>query len=89
MSDSPSDSPASFDAKHFLKSVSESPGVYRMLDAQANVLYVGKAKRLKARLASYFRGALNAKTQALVARIQDVQVTITRSETKRCCSNRR
>ncbi|WP_110675515.1 excinuclease ABC subunit UvrC [Salinicola sp. RZ23] len=82
MSDSPSDSPAPFDAKHFLKSVSESPGVYRMLDAQANVLYVGKAKRLKARLASYFRGALNTKTQALVARIQDVQVTITRSETE-------
>ena len=56
----------SFDAKHFLKTVSESPGVYRMLDAEGNVLYVGKAKRLKARLASYFRGALNAKTQALV-----------------------
>lgn len=72
----------SFDAKHFLKTVSESPGVYRMLDADQNVLYVGKAKRLKARLASYFRGALNAKTQALVSRIADVQVTITRSETE-------
>ncbi|MCP1365772.1 excinuclease ABC subunit UvrC, partial [Halomonas sp. BBD48] len=72
----------SFDAKHFLKTVSEAPGVYRMLDDQGNVLYVGKAKRLKARLASYFRGALNAKTQALVARIADIQVTITRSETE-------
>ncbi|MGC3872847.1 excinuclease ABC subunit UvrC [Halomonas sp. GXIMD04776] len=72
----------SFDAKHFLKTVSESPGVYRMFDGDGNVLYVGKAKRLKARLASYFRGALNAKTQALVARIRDVQVTITRSETE-------
>lgn len=72
----------SFDAKHFLKTVSEAPGVYRMLDADQNVLYVGKAKRLKARLASYFRGALNAKTQALVSRIADVQVTITRSETE-------
>nr|WP_297458636.1 excinuclease ABC subunit UvrC [uncultured Halomonas sp.] len=72
----------SFDAKHFLKTVSESPGVYRMLDDQGNVLYVGKAKRLKARLASYFRGALNAKTQALVGRIADVQVAITRSETE-------
>nr|WP_298409962.1 excinuclease ABC subunit UvrC [uncultured Halomonas sp.] len=72
----------SFDAKHFLKTVSESPGVYRMLDGDGNVLYVGKAKRLKARLASYFRGALNTKTQALVARIRDVQVTITRSETE-------
>jgi len=72
----------SFDAKHFLKTVSESPGIYRMLDAERNVLYVGKAKRLKARLASYFRGALNAKTQALVGRIADIQVTITRSETE-------
>lgn len=72
----------SFDAKHFLKTVSEAPGVYRMLDAEDNILYVGKAKRLKARLASYFRGALNTKTQALVARIADIQVTITRSETE-------
>ncbi|SFH48075.1 excinuclease ABC subunit UvrC [Modicisalibacter xianhensis] len=72
----------SFDAKHFLKTVSEAPGVYRMQDDQGNVLYVGKAKRLKARLASYFRGALNTKTQALVARIADIQVTITRSETE-------
>ena len=82
MSESSIDTPSRFDAKHFLKSVSESPGVYRMLDEQANVLYVGKAKRLKPRLASYFRGALNAKTQALVARIHDIQVTITRSETE-------
>ncbi|GAB2803812.1 excinuclease ABC subunit UvrC [Halomonas shantousis] len=71
-----------FDARHFLKSVSESSGVYRMLDEEHNVLYVGKAKRLKARLASYFRGSLNVKTQALVARIHDIQVTITRSETE-------
>ncbi|WP_251978545.1 excinuclease ABC subunit UvrC [Salinicola avicenniae] len=82
MSEAPTDTAARFDARHFLKSVSESPGVYRMLDESANVLYVGKAKRLKARLSSYFRGALNTKTQALVARIRDIQVTITRSETE-------
>lgn len=82
MSESLIDTPPRFDAKHFLQSVSESPGVYRMLDEHANILYVGKAKRLKPRLASYFRGALNTKTQALVARIQDIQVTITRSETE-------
>ena len=38
-----------FDAKQFLSSVSSSPGVYRMLDEEQNTLYVGKAKRLKAR----------------------------------------
>lgn len=53
-----------------------------MLDEQSNTLYVGKAKRLKARLASYFRGQLNTKTQAMVGRIADVQVTVTRTETE-------
>lgn len=72
----------SFDAKHFLKTVSSAPGVYRMLDVEGETLYIGKAKRLKARLASYFRGALNAKTQALVGRIDAIEVTVTRSETE-------
>ncbi|MDR5892869.1 excinuclease ABC subunit UvrC [Halomonas mongoliensis] len=72
----------SFDHRRFLATVSESPGIYRMLDAQGDTLYVGKARRLKARLASYFRGALNAKTQALVSRIADIQVTVTNSETE-------
>lgn len=72
----------SFDPKQFLKTVSASPGVYRMLDERGDTLYIGKAKRLKARLASYFRGALNAKTQALVGRIASIEVTVTRSETE-------
>lgn len=72
----------SFNSRDFLGSVSESPGVYRMLDEQGETLYVGKARRLKARLASYFRGALNTKTQALVGRIADIQVTVTNSETE-------
>lgn len=71
-----------FDARRFLETVSESPGVYRMFDEQGNTLYIGKARRLKARLASYFRGALNTKTQALVNRIHDIQVTVTYSETE-------
>jgi len=71
-----------FDHRRFLDHVSEAPGVYRMLDAAGDTLYVGKARRLKARLASYFRGALNAKTQALVGRITDIQVTVTNSETE-------
>ncbi|MGP9684781.1 excinuclease ABC subunit UvrC [Halomonas sp. AOP25-F1-15] len=71
-----------FDSKQFLSSVSTSPGVYRMLDEQSNTLYVGKAKRLKARLSSYFRGQLNTKTRAMVGRIADVQVTVTRTETE-------
>ncbi|HAV04589.1 MAG TPA: hypothetical protein DEO97_09595, partial [Pseudomonas sp.] len=44
-----------FDSSAFLAACSGRPGVYRMFDAQAKLLYVGKAKNLKKRLASYFR----------------------------------
>ncbi len=69
-----------FDSRQFLAHLTQAPGIYRMLDERGDTLYVGKAKRLKARLSSYFRGTLNAKTQAMVGRIADVQVTVTRSE---------
>lgn len=83
MSNNDSTHASAFNAKAFLKSVTESPGVYKMYDAKGHILYVGKAKRLKARLASYFRSTgLNVKTRALVARIHDIQVTVTHSETE-------
>ena len=44
-----------FDAKKFLSSVPSKPGVYRMFNAQEQIIYVGKAKQLKKRLSSYFR----------------------------------
>ena len=44
-----------FDASAFLATCSGRPGVYRMFDGEARLLYVGKAKNLKKRLASYFR----------------------------------
>ena len=77
-----SDSPT-FDFKNFLKHTPTRPGVYRMLDAGGVVLYVGKAKNLKNRLGSYFRGSgLDSKTIALVNRIHDIEITITGSETE-------
>jgi len=72
-----------FDAKAFLARAPESPGVYRMLDAGGTILYVGKAKDLKKRLASYFRSSgLVPKTAALVGHIADIQLTATHTETE-------
>lgn len=74
---------AVFDASAFLATCSNRPGVYRMFDADAKLLYVGKAKSLKKRLASYFRkSGLAPKTAALVARIAQVETTITANETE-------
>lgn len=70
-----------FDIQSFLKSLTRRPGVYRMYDAQDGLLYVGKAKNLKNRVSSYFRArGLNAKTVALVSRIDHIDVTVTASE---------
>ncbi|MGA4321317.1 excinuclease ABC subunit UvrC [Ectopseudomonas hydrolytica] len=73
----------SFDSSAFLATCSGRPGVYRMFDADARLLYVGKAKNLKKRLSSYFRKTGQApKTAALVARIAQVETTITANETE-------
>ena len=75
--------PASFDYKHVLANLSSRPGVYRMLDAEGSVLYVGKASNLKNRVGSYFRASgLAAKTMAMVEKIADIEVTITNSDTE-------
>ena len=72
-----------FDAQSFLKTVTHQPGVYRMYDASGEVIYVGKAKDLKKRLASYFRTNVAAeKTRALVKNINKVDVTVTHTETE-------
>ena len=72
-----------FDAKKFLADVTHDPGVYRMFDIKGDVIYVGKAKDLKKRLASYFRTNLSSKkTEALVASIARIETTITSSETE-------
>ncbi len=72
-----------FDFEHFLKHVSNHAGVYRMYDLNQNLLYVGKAKNLKKRLSSYFRKTgLSIKTTALVKKIQQIEVTITHTESE-------
>ncbi|MCB1855303.1 MAG: excinuclease ABC subunit UvrC [Halieaceae bacterium] len=72
---------AEFDHKAFLKTLTSRPGVYQMYDDAHRLLYVGKARNLKNRVGSYFRASgLNDKTMALVARIHEIQVTVTTTE---------
>jgi excinuclease ABC subunit C len=78
------DAPApAFDAKAFVDALPSRPGVYRMLDAQGTILYVGKARNLKSRVGSYFQPSnVQPKVQALVAKTANMEVTITNSDTE-------
>lgn len=59
------------------------PGIYKMLGKDGELLYVGKAKNLKNRVSSYFAKTIDhPKTQALVARIFDIETLVVRSETE-------
>ncbi|MEJ2604488.1 MAG: excinuclease ABC subunit UvrC [Gammaproteobacteria bacterium] len=70
-----------FDHRRFLANLGHRPGVYRMLDGEGAVLYVGKARDLRKRVGTYFSGrAKDAKTMALVGEIRDVEVTVTNTE---------
>jgi excinuclease ABC subunit C len=72
-----------FDAKEFVAALPRRPGVYRMMDAAGSPLYVGKAKSLRDRVATYFSPAnVNPKVQALVHQIAEIEVTVTNSETE-------
>ena len=75
------ESNAPFDPTALLKHLTHRPGVYRMLDAKGQVIYVGKARDLRRRVGSYFSGrAQDAKTLALVRAVADIEVTVTRTE---------
>ncbi|MCF9034313.1 excinuclease ABC subunit UvrC [Acinetobacter nectaris] len=66
-----------------LQHMTQLPGIYKMLGKDGELLYVGKAKNLKNRVSNYFLKTIeHPKTQALVARIYDIETLIVRSETE-------
>jgi excinuclease ABC subunit C len=63
--------------KVIVNSLTEEPGCYQYLDKDGKVIYVGKAKNLKRRVASYFNNSFkNRKTQILVSKIQDIKYVV-------------
>jgi len=70
-----------FDAASFIAGLPNLPGVYRMLNAAGDVLYVGKARDLKKRVSSYFQKSDHGpRTQVMLSQVGAVEVTMTRSE---------
>lgn len=70
-----------FDGANFARRLNTSPGVYLMRDENGKSLYVGKAKNLRKRVSSYFNNRpKNTRTMAMVDKIRDVEVSLTRTE---------
>ncbi|MGI9265871.1 MAG: excinuclease ABC subunit UvrC [Gammaproteobacteria bacterium] len=81
MVDKPSASDDLFNPRPILRRLPHKPGVYRFLDVEGKILYVGKASDLRKRVSSYFRAGIpGGKTGKLVLRIWDIEVTVTGSE---------
>ena len=70
-----------FDSRSFIQQLATQPGVYRMYGAADELLYVGKARNLKKRVASYFlRASGSPRIEAMVAQIARIEVTVTHTE---------
>ncbi|MGR3760522.1 excinuclease ABC subunit UvrC [Roseobacteraceae bacterium NS-SX3] len=66
----------------YLKTLDASPGVYRMLDADSRVLYVGKARNLRARVSNYARPGHSPRIERMIALTASMMFLTTRTETE-------
>ncbi|MDO9214269.1 MAG: excinuclease ABC subunit UvrC [Methylococcales bacterium] len=70
-----------FDSATFLKNLTTQAGIYKMLNAEGEIIYIGKAKNLKNRVSSYFKNpSATPKQQVMVAKIAAIEVTVTETE---------
>jgi len=70
-----------FDIKAFLKNLTTRPGIYKMLNDQGEIIYIGKAKNLKNRVSSYFKKpTASTKQHRMVSKIAAIEVTVTHTE---------
>ena len=72
----------SFNPKKFIKSLTSRPGIYCMKNSEGKIIYVGKAKNLKKRVASYFNriDSQTIKNQVMIKQIDNIDVTVTQTE---------
>ncbi|GAA6191793.1 excinuclease ABC subunit UvrC [Phaeobacter sp. NW0010-22] len=66
----------------YLKTLDSSPGVYRMLDSESRVLYVGKARNLRARVSNYSRPGHSGRIERMIAATASMMFLTTRTETE-------
>ena len=67
--------------KGIVNNLPDSPGCYQYLNDKGEVIYVGKAKKLKRRVSSYFiREQQNIKTRVLVSKIRDIKYIVVNTE---------
>ena len=68
---------------HAIKEAPSRPGVYRMIDGRGDVLYVGKAKNIKKRIAAYARPTgLDTRIERMIAQTRTLEFVVTRTETE-------